>query len=215
MTEQKWIKSNEEWSSQLWTQFMKLRKKPEKNSGIQWGLNFEPVTSRYRCDALTNRAMKPLVLHGSWSIICLYVRVKEMNVINVYEIKNCRSKIMQMKNDPRTGTYEHIIDELPRSLACIMHARSTLDYKTSLFLLNARARTIGTWNFSNLTFHEKASTPENGFLFSFLSSVTVLQHSDPDWKDIAEPLFVFSSNQKSYVPSQPVMLLLPLFLLPK
>ena len=39
MTEQKWIKSNEEWSSQLWTQFMKLRKKPEKKSGIQRGLN--------------------------------------------------------------------------------------------------------------------------------------------------------------------------------
>ena len=29
----------EEWSLQLWTQFMQLRKKPEKNSGLQWGLN--------------------------------------------------------------------------------------------------------------------------------------------------------------------------------
>ena len=28
------MKSNEEWSSQLWTQFMQLRKKPEKNSGL-------------------------------------------------------------------------------------------------------------------------------------------------------------------------------------
>ena len=26
--------SNKEWSSQLWTQFMQLRKKPEKNSGL-------------------------------------------------------------------------------------------------------------------------------------------------------------------------------------
>ena len=67
--------------------------------------------------------------------MCLYVRVKEMNVINVYEIKNSRSKIMQMKNDPRTGTYEHIIDELPTSVACTIHTRSTLDHKTSLFLL--------------------------------------------------------------------------------
>ena len=28
------MKSNEEWSSQLWTQFMQLGKKPEKNSGL-------------------------------------------------------------------------------------------------------------------------------------------------------------------------------------
>ena len=28
------MKSNEEWSSQLWPQFMQLRKKPEKNSGL-------------------------------------------------------------------------------------------------------------------------------------------------------------------------------------
>ena len=30
---------NEEWSSHLWTQFMQLRKKPEKNSGLQRDLN--------------------------------------------------------------------------------------------------------------------------------------------------------------------------------
>ena len=29
------VRSNEEWSSQLWTQFMQLRKKPEKKKTIQ------------------------------------------------------------------------------------------------------------------------------------------------------------------------------------
>ena len=33
------MKSNEEWSSQLWSQFLQLRKEPEKNSGLQRGLN--------------------------------------------------------------------------------------------------------------------------------------------------------------------------------
>ena len=33
------IKSNEEWSSLLWTQFMQLRKKPEKKPGLQRDLN--------------------------------------------------------------------------------------------------------------------------------------------------------------------------------
>ena len=33
------IKSNEEWSTQLWLQFMQLRKKPEKNSTLQRDLN--------------------------------------------------------------------------------------------------------------------------------------------------------------------------------
>ena len=37
------IKSNEEWSSQLWTQFMQLRKKPEKK--IRTSTGFKPVTS--------------------------------------------------------------------------------------------------------------------------------------------------------------------------
>ena len=30
---------NEEWSSQLWMQFMQLHKKAEKNSGLQKDLN--------------------------------------------------------------------------------------------------------------------------------------------------------------------------------
>ena len=42
------------WSPRLWTQF-----KPQK---FRTSTGFEPVTSRYRCDALTNWAMKPLTL---------------------------------------------------------------------------------------------------------------------------------------------------------
>ena len=53
------LKSSELWSSQLWTQFKLLRKKPEK---VRTSTGFEPVTSRHRCDALTNWAMKALML---------------------------------------------------------------------------------------------------------------------------------------------------------
>ena len=45
--------------SQLWTQFLQLHKETWK---IQDFNGFEPVTSRYRCDALTNWAIKPLTL---------------------------------------------------------------------------------------------------------------------------------------------------------
>ena len=39
------MKSNEEWSSQLWTQFMQFRKKPEKSSGPQQDLNPWPCNA--------------------------------------------------------------------------------------------------------------------------------------------------------------------------
>ena len=39
---------------------LQLRKKPEKN--FPTSSVFEPITSRYRCEALTNWAMKPLML---------------------------------------------------------------------------------------------------------------------------------------------------------
>ena len=47
------------WSSQLWTQFLQLRRETWK---FRTSTGFEPVTSLYRCDALTNWAMKPLTL---------------------------------------------------------------------------------------------------------------------------------------------------------
>ena len=52
--------SSEEWSSQLWVQFMQLCKKPEKS--LRTSMGFEPVTSRYQCDAVTNWAINPLML---------------------------------------------------------------------------------------------------------------------------------------------------------
>ena len=47
------------WSSQLWTQFLQLRRETLK---FRTSTGFEPVNSRFRCDALTNWTMKPLTL---------------------------------------------------------------------------------------------------------------------------------------------------------
>ena len=69
------MKSNEEWSSQLWMQFMQLCKKPEKNSGLQRDLNLWPLS--YEATDV-----------GSWSNMCSYVPMKEINVIDVHEINN-------------------------------------------------------------------------------------------------------------------------------
>ena len=54
-----WSKSSKLWSSQLWTHFKQLRIEAWKRQDF---MGFEPVTSRYRCDAFTNWAMKPLTL---------------------------------------------------------------------------------------------------------------------------------------------------------
>ena len=40
------MKSNQGWSLQLWTQFMQLRKNPEKK--FRTSTEFEPVTSPYK-----------------------------------------------------------------------------------------------------------------------------------------------------------------------
>ena len=54
------MKSNEGWSSQLWSQFLQLRKEAWKNSGLQpWTVNREPVTSRYRCCFFHSRHRRP------------------------------------------------------------------------------------------------------------------------------------------------------------
>ena len=54
-------------SEQLWTQFKQLRIEAWENQGSK------PVTSRYRCDALTNWAMKPLTLGTGylWVLVSL------------------------------------------------------------------------------------------------------------------------------------------------
>ena len=54
--------------------------KPEK---IRTSTGFEPVTSRYRCDALTNWAMKPLTF-GSWSFVGSNVPVRSESTMKWY-----------------------------------------------------------------------------------------------------------------------------------
>ena len=58
------MKSTEEWSSLLWTQFIQLYSDCVQGSlkEFRTSMGFEPVTSQYWCDALTNWAMKPLML---------------------------------------------------------------------------------------------------------------------------------------------------------
>ena len=47
---------------------------------------FEPMISQYQCDALTNWAMKPLMLGAGQ--FCVHMFPWEMNVIDVYEMNN-------------------------------------------------------------------------------------------------------------------------------
>ena len=83
------MKSIEEGSSQLWTQFMQLRKKPEKKfrsfNGI-WTCNLA-ITVRY-----SNQLSHEATDVGSWSVMCLYVPVKEMNVKDVNHIRTAEMK---------------------------------------------------------------------------------------------------------------------------
>ena len=86
------MKSNGEGSSQLWTQFMQLRKKPEKKfrsfNGI-WTCSLA-IPVRY-----SNQLSYEATDVGSWSIMCLYVPVKEMNVKDVHEINHIRTAGMK------------------------------------------------------------------------------------------------------------------------
>ena len=81
------MKSNEE-SLQLSTQVMQLPQKPEKKFRTSTG--FQPVTSR-----CSNQLSYEATVVESWSIMCSYVSVKEMNVKDIYEInhKNCGNEI--------------------------------------------------------------------------------------------------------------------------
>ena len=57
-------------------------KKPEK---VRTSTGFEPVTSRYRCDALTNWAMKPLTLGAGH----LWVLMRCEVIYEMLHIPNC------------------------------------------------------------------------------------------------------------------------------
>ena len=62
-------------------QFMQSRKKPEKNSALQGGWTHD-LAILVQC---SNQLSYEATDFGSWWIICSYVAVKEMNVIDVYE----------------------------------------------------------------------------------------------------------------------------------
>ena len=67
--------SNEEWSSQLWSQFLQLRKEAwKKNSGLQRGLNPWPRDTGATLYQLSYEATDV----GSRSILGSYVPVKDM-----------------------------------------------------------------------------------------------------------------------------------------
>ena len=83
------IWSNEEWSSQLWTQFTKLREKPDKKK-IRTSTGFEPVTSRYRSDALTNWAIKPLMLGVRWSPDFFFILLTQLHKLRS-QLRVCKS----------------------------------------------------------------------------------------------------------------------------
>ena len=70
------LESNEEGSLQLWTQFMWLLRKPEKNSGLQWDLNPWPRDTNVICSNQLNYEATDV---GSWSFMCLLLMIYEIN----------------------------------------------------------------------------------------------------------------------------------------
>lgn len=68
---------------------MLLRKKPKKIQALTW---FEPMTSRYQCSSQLSYKATDV---GSWSIMCSYVPLKEMNVTDEYEMNHIRSAEMK------------------------------------------------------------------------------------------------------------------------
>ena len=77
-----------------------MRESLEKKK-IRTSTGFEPVTSRYRCYALTNKGMTPLMLGVGQSCVHIESPVKEMNVKDVYEIsyKNCINCVHNCEDD--------------------------------------------------------------------------------------------------------------------
>ena len=82
------MKSNEEWSSQLWTQFMQLCKKPEKNNSRLNGVWTRDLAIPVRC---SNQLSYEATDVGSWSIMCSYVPLEKKNAlylsVNVFSTK--------------------------------------------------------------------------------------------------------------------------------
>ena len=80
--------------------FFNCVKKPEK---FRTSTGFEPVTSRYRCDALTNWAMKPLTLGAGhlWVLMFTWGMNQRRNDIRNGPYMNCGYEI-KWSSDPRS-----------------------------------------------------------------------------------------------------------------
>ena len=83
------MKSNEEWSSQFWTQFMQLRKRPSEKKKIQDfnGVWTHDLAIPVRC---SNQLSYEATDVGSWSIMCSYVPLEKNALylsVNVFSTK--------------------------------------------------------------------------------------------------------------------------------
>ena len=137
------------WSSQLWTQFLQLRREAWKIHDFNAG--FEPVTSRFRCDALTNWAMKPLtlgvghlwVLMVPWGMNQWWDGIWNKSYMNCgYEIKwsydlrsyegnfNCEDHSFETRQRSFKEGTVYLLTTEPRAFttACILNCSVSVDY---------------------------------------------------------------------------------------
>ena len=82
------MKSNEEWSSQFWTQFMQLRKRPSEKKNQDFnGVWTHDLAIPVRC---SNQLSYEATDVGSWSIMCSYVPLEKSALylsVNVFSTK--------------------------------------------------------------------------------------------------------------------------------
>ena len=82
------MKSNEEWSSQFWTQFMQLRKRPSEKKNQDFnGVWTHDLAIPVRC---SNQLSYEATDVGSWSIMCSYVPLEKRALylsVNVFSTK--------------------------------------------------------------------------------------------------------------------------------
>ena len=92
----KYYSSGKLWSSQLWMEFKQLGIEAWK---VRTSTGFEPVTSRFRCDALTNWAMKPLsfFLSLTFSGFCMHYCLNCVNNCDDPSLLDFKSTVQHMK----------------------------------------------------------------------------------------------------------------------
>ena len=84
------------WSSHLWTQFLNCVKKLEN---FRTSTGFEPVTSRYRCDALTNWAMKPLTLGTAFITARIIASLDFISAVHIWSISYIISSLIHSSRE--------------------------------------------------------------------------------------------------------------------